>query len=35
MMREYEQLGFTATLEFEVLRSDGAIWPGQVLQTRV
>ncbi|MFE3632068.1 GNAT family N-acetyltransferase [Streptomyces goshikiensis] len=35
LVREYEQLGFTATLEFEVLRSDGAIWPGQVLQTRV
>ncbi|MEV7526464.1 GNAT family N-acetyltransferase [Streptomyces sp. NPDC091371] len=34
LVREYEELGFTATLEFEVLRSDGAIWPGQVLQTR-
>ncbi|MFD9516088.1 hypothetical protein [Streptomyces sp. NPDC059979] len=34
-VREYEELGFTATLEFEELRSDGSIWPGQVLQTRV
>ncbi|MET9607074.1 GNAT family N-acetyltransferase [Streptomyces sp. NPDC006512] len=35
LVREYEELGFTATLEFEVRRSDGSIWPGQMLQTRV
>ncbi|MGW4893338.1 GNAT family N-acetyltransferase [Kitasatospora sp. NPDC004240] len=35
LVREYEELGFTATLEFEELRSDGSLWPGQVLQTRV
>ncbi|MFI8449823.1 hypothetical protein [Streptomyces erythrochromogenes] len=35
LVREYEELGFTATLESEVLRSDDSIWPGQVLQTRV
>ncbi|MFB7364256.1 hypothetical protein [Streptomyces hydrogenans] len=35
LVREYEGLGLTATLEFEVLRSDGSFWPGQVLQTRV
>ncbi|MFI7360510.1 GNAT family N-acetyltransferase [Streptomyces avidinii] len=35
LVREYEDLGFTATLEFEVLRSDGSFWPGWVLQTRV
>ncbi|MFD3557409.1 GNAT family N-acetyltransferase [Streptomyces goshikiensis] len=34
-VREYEELGFTATLEFEELRSDGSFWRGQVLQTRV
>ncbi|MFE2140845.1 GNAT family N-acetyltransferase [Streptomyces sp. NPDC059456] len=32
---EYAELGFTATLGFEVLRSDGSFWPGQVLQTRL
>ncbi|MGW6617181.1 hypothetical protein ACWGA0_27500 [Streptomyces erythrochromogenes] len=35
LVREYEELGFTATLEFEVLRSDGSFWPGQVLQFRL
>ncbi|WP_331768914.1 GNAT family N-acetyltransferase (plasmid) [Embleya sp. NBC_00888] len=35
LVRDYEELGFTATLEFEVLRSDGSFWPGRVLQTRV
>ncbi|MFJ3881592.1 GNAT family N-acetyltransferase [Streptomyces sp. NPDC090077] len=34
-VREYEELGFTATLEFEELRLDGSFWRGQVLQTRV
>ncbi|GLV88535.1 hypothetical protein Slala03_82240 [Streptomyces lavendulae subsp. lavendulae] len=34
-VHEYEELGFTATVEFEELRSDGSVWPGQVLQTRV
>ncbi|MER6198499.1 hypothetical protein ABT234_14195 [Streptomyces sp. NPDC001586] len=34
-VREYEELGFTATLKFEQLRSDGSIWPGRLLQTRV
>ncbi|MEU7607202.1 hypothetical protein [Streptomyces sp. NPDC041003] len=34
-VREYEELGFTATLEFEQLRSDGSLWPGRLLQTRV
>ncbi|WP_153450189.1 GNAT family N-acetyltransferase [Streptomyces smaragdinus] len=35
LVREYEELGFTATLEFEELRSDGSYWPGRILQTRV
>ncbi|MGW4697406.1 GNAT family N-acetyltransferase [Kitasatospora cineracea] len=35
MVREYEELGFTTTLEFEELRSDGSFWPGRLLQTRV
>ncbi|MFE6869634.1 GNAT family N-acetyltransferase [Kitasatospora sp. NPDC057692] len=35
MVREYEELGFTAALEFEELRSDGSLWPGWMLQTRV
>ncbi|MFB7263896.1 GNAT family N-acetyltransferase [Streptomyces nojiriensis] len=35
MLREYEELGFTATLEFEELRSDGSLWPGRMLQARV
>ncbi|MFE1417130.1 GNAT family N-acetyltransferase [Streptomyces sp. NPDC058746] len=35
VVREYEELGFTATLEFEELRADGSFWPGQVLQMRV
>ncbi|MFG2752367.1 hypothetical protein [Streptomyces xanthophaeus] len=35
LVREYAELGFTATLEFEVLRRDGTFWPGQVLQARV
>jgi GNAT superfamily N-acetyltransferase len=35
MVREYEELGFTPTLEFEELRSDGSPWPGWMLQTRV
>ncbi|MEV7174677.1 GNAT family N-acetyltransferase [Streptomyces sp. NPDC093224] len=35
MVREYEELGFTATLEFEELRSDGSFWPGRMLHTRV
>ncbi|MFD3701370.1 hypothetical protein ACFWUZ_35610 [Streptomyces sp. NPDC058646] len=35
LVREYEELGFTATLELEVLPWDGTFWPGQVLQTRV
>ncbi|MFG2394556.1 GNAT family N-acetyltransferase [Streptomyces lavendulae] len=35
LVREYEELGFTATLEFEALRSDGSFWPGQVLQIRL
>lgn len=35
LVREYEELGFTATLEFEVLRSDGSFWPGQVMQIRL
>ncbi|MFJ3728595.1 GNAT family N-acetyltransferase [Streptomyces sp. NPDC090045] len=34
-VREYEELGFTATVEFEQLRSDGSLWPGQLLQTWV
>ncbi|MFD0354330.1 GNAT family N-acetyltransferase [Streptomyces sp. NPDC127110] len=34
-VREYEELGFTATLEFEELRSDGSFWRGQVLEMRV
>ncbi|MER6445363.1 GNAT family N-acetyltransferase [Streptomyces venezuelae] len=34
-VREYEELGFTATLEFEELRSDGSLWTGQVMQTWV
>ncbi|MFI0202979.1 MULTISPECIES: hypothetical protein [Streptomyces] len=35
LLREYEELGFTAILEFEVLRADGTFWPGQVMQTRL
>lgn len=35
MVREYEELGFTTTLEFEELRSDESFWPGRMLQTRV
>ncbi|MGW6878630.1 GNAT family N-acetyltransferase, partial [Streptomyces xanthophaeus] len=35
LVREYEELGFSATVEFEELRSDGCLWPGQLLQTRV
>ncbi|GAA1246886.1 hypothetical protein GCM10009665_42320 [Kitasatospora nipponensis] len=35
IVQEYEKLGFTATLEFEELRSDGSFWPGRILQTRV
>ncbi|MFD8148502.1 GNAT family N-acetyltransferase [Streptomyces sp. NPDC059708] len=35
VVREYEELGFTAALEFEELRSDGSLWPGWVLQARV
>lgn len=35
LVREYEELGLTATLEFEALRSDGSFWPGRILQTRV
>ncbi|WP_199881772.1 GNAT family N-acetyltransferase [Streptomyces sp. CB03911] len=35
LVREYEALGFTATLEFEELRSDGSFWPGRILQARV
>ncbi|MFE6848730.1 hypothetical protein [Streptomyces sp. NPDC057686] len=35
VVREYEELGFTATLDFEELRSDGSFWRGQVLQTWV
>lgn len=35
VVREYEELGFTATLEFEELRSDGSLGPGRILQTRV
>lgn len=35
LVREYEELGFTTALEFEVQRPDGSSWPGQVLQTLV
>ncbi|MFE3198310.1 GNAT family N-acetyltransferase [Embleya sp. NPDC059237] len=35
LVHDYEKLGFTPTLEFEVLRADGSFWPGQVLETRV
>ncbi|MFF7459583.1 GNAT family N-acetyltransferase [Kitasatospora sp. NPDC008115] len=35
VVREYEELGFTPTLEFEELRSDGSLWPGQMLQAQV
>ncbi|MFD5617559.1 GNAT family N-acetyltransferase [Streptomyces yangpuensis] len=35
LLREYEELGFSATLKFDVVRSDGSLWPGRVMRTRV
>ncbi|WP_327068371.1 GNAT family N-acetyltransferase [Kitasatospora sp. NBC_01250] len=35
LVRQYETLGFTESLAFDLPRPDGSTWPGQILEIRI
>ncbi|GAB2709685.1 GNAT family N-acetyltransferase [Kitasatospora kifunensis] len=35
LVRQYQALGFTESLAFDIPRPDGSVWPGQILEIRL